>query len=146
MDPLSVTASVIAIATLAWQSCKAAYDLVDGLAEAPQAIARSKNSLIETQKTLGALQQTLTTASEPACVFNSVLGMIELDETLKSAKRLCDEFAAAITSFTNHSTKGRFSKRDRFTINFRESKINKFNRELGDCQRTISMVLVSINL
>lgn len=48
MDPLSVTASVIAITTLTWQSCKAAYDLVDGLAEAPQAIARSKNSLIET--------------------------------------------------------------------------------------------------
>ena len=72
--------------------------------------------------------------------------MIELDETLKSAKRLCDEFAATITSFTNHSTEGKFSKRDRLTINFRESKINKFNRELGDCQRTISMVLVSINL
>jgi hypothetical protein len=47
---------MIAIATLAWQSCKAAYNLIDGLAEAPQAINRSKNSLIETQKTLDALQ------------------------------------------------------------------------------------------
>ncbi|KAH8598489.1 hypothetical protein B0O99DRAFT_669770 [Bisporella sp. PMI_857] len=125
MDPLSVTASVIAVATLAWQSCKAACDLIDGLAEAPQTIAKSKNSLVETQKTLGALQQMLTAASEPVGVFNSVLGMIELDETLESAKRLCDEFTALITGFTNHSTK---------------------EKELGDCQRTISMVLVSINL
>ena len=78
MDPLSVTASMIAIATLAWQSCKAAYDLIDGLAEAPQAINRSKNSLIETQKTLDTLQQTLTTASEPASVVNSVLSIVEL--------------------------------------------------------------------
>jgi hypothetical protein len=65
---------------------------------------------------------------------------------LKSATGLCDEFAAAITSFTNHSTEGKFSRRDRVIVNFHESKINKFNRELGDCQRTMAMVLVSINL
>jgi hypothetical protein len=64
----------------------------------------------------------------------------------KSATRLCDEFAAAITSFTNHSTKGKFSRRGRVIINFHESKINKFNRELGDCQRNMAMVLVLINL
>lgn len=33
-------------------------------------------------------------ASEPACVVNSVLGIIELDGVLKSAKHLCDEFVA----------------------------------------------------
>lgn len=146
MDPVSVTASVIAVATLALQSCKAAYDLVNGLAEAPQAIARSKTSLVETQKTLDALQQALKTDSEHTSVLDSTLGTIKLDGTLKSAQHLCNEFAAAITSFTSHSTDGKFSKRDRIIVNFHESKINKLNRELGDCQRTISLVLVSINL
>ncbi|RYP46383.1 hypothetical protein DL768_007400 [Monosporascus sp. mg162] len=146
MDPLSVTASVIAVSTLALQSCKAAYNLVDGLAEAPQAIARSKASLAETQKTLGALQQTLKAGPAPDSELDAVLRIIDLNETLMSAKRLCDEYTAAITRFTSHSTEGQFSKRDRVIVNFQESKMNKFSKELGDCQRTMSMVLASINL
>lgn len=145
MDPLSVTASVIAVTTLAWQSCKAAYDFVDGLAEAPRAIDQSKNSLIETQKTLTALQGALK-APEHATALNSVLQTIELDGTLKSVQHVCDEFIIAIRGFTTHSTDGKLSKRDRLTVTLHESKITKFNMQLGDCQRTISMVLKSINL
>ncbi|KAI1119516.1 hypothetical protein F5Y14DRAFT_6313 [Nemania sp. NC0429] len=146
MDPLSVTASVIAITTFALQSSKAAYDFVSGLAEAPQAIAKSKASLHETQKTLGALQQMLTAASEGPNAIEAVLQSIELDETLKMTKRLCDRFIESIASYTSHSTAEQFSKRDRLAIVFRESKIVKFNEELSDCQRTVSMVVVSINL
>jgi septal ring factor EnvC (AmiA/AmiB activator) len=146
MDPLSVTASVIAIATFALQSSKAAYDFVNGLAEAPQAIARSRASLHETQKTLSTLQRMLTTASEPPNAIEAVLRTIELDETLKTTKCLCDQFIDTLASITSHSTAGQFSKRDRFAVIIHESKIAKFNEELGDCQRTVSMVLVSINL
>jgi hypothetical protein len=99
MDPLSVTAGVITIATVAWQSCKAAHCLVNALVEAPQAITRAKNSLIETQKTLGALGQTLTTTSES--VLDPVW-TIQLDATLASTQHLCDEFTAAITRYTSH--------------------------------------------
>lgn len=146
MDPLSVTASVIAVATLAWESCKAAHNLVDGLAEAPLAIARSKTSIIETQKTLTAVQEMLTAGSKPNNELNTVLQTIDLNETLASAKHLCDEYASAIARFTGHSTEDKFSKRDRVIVNLHESKIDKLSKELGDCQRTISMVLISINL
>lgn len=57
MDPLSVTTSVIAVTTLAFQSCQTARKLVDGFVDAPQAISRSRAALAETQKTLLALQE-----------------------------------------------------------------------------------------
>lgn len=145
-DPLSVTASVIAVATLALQSCKTAYNLIDGLKEAPQAIARSKNSLTKTQKTVTALRQTLTADSEPSRVLNPILDTVDLDGTLNSVHRLCNEFATAITSFTSHSTDGKFSKRDRIAVNFHESMIKNLERQLSYCQQTLSTVLVSINL
>ncbi|KAI8633879.1 hypothetical protein F5Y19DRAFT_462118 [Xylariaceae sp. FL1651] len=135
MDPLSVTASAIAVTSLAWQSCKAAYELVDGMIEAPEAIAKSRSSLIETQKALDALHKLLETPSERAYVLESI-----------STKRVCDDFTATITRFTSHSTEGRFSKRDRLMISFSDAKIDKCNRNLGDCQRTMSMVVGSINL
>jgi len=146
MDPVSLTASVIAFSTLAVQSCKATYDLIDGLAGAPQAIANSKTLLSETQKTLDTLGQTLITGPETSSTLTSALRMIELDNTLKSTKSLCDEFSMTIAKFTRHSTESKFSKRDRFTVNFHENEINKFNEQLGGCQRTVSLVLVSINL
>lgn len=141
-----MTASVIAVATLAFQSCKATYDLIDRLAGAPQAIARAKTSVAETQTTVNALKQALTTNSEPSGRLDSILGTIDLEGTLISVQRLCDEFATAITSFTSHSTDAKFSKRDRIVVNFRESRIRSLEEKLGYCQQTLSMVLVSINL
>ncbi|KAN0072333.1 hypothetical protein V8E54_009262 [Elaphomyces granulatus] len=107
MDPVSLTASVIAFATLATQSCKATYDLIDGLKGAPQVIANSKTLLSETQKTLDTLEQTLTTGPEMSSTLASALRMIELDSTLKSTKSLCDEFRMTITKFTSHSTESK---------------------------------------
>jgi hypothetical protein len=146
MDPLSVTASAIGIATFAWQSCKAAHDLVDGLTEAPETIAHSKKLFFETQRTLEGLKDTLTSGSEPSSILDSVLQKIKLDTALVSTKGLCDRFGKEIQTFTKHSTDLRFSKRDRLAVSFHESKINRFNQRLGECQSTISLALVSINL
>jgi hypothetical protein len=146
MDPLSATASAIGIATFAWQSCKAAYELVDGLTGAPKAIAHSKKLLSETQSTLEGLKDTLISGSEPTCVRDSVLQKIKLDIALKSTQGVCDEFGETIKGFTKHSTDLRFSNRDRLVVSFHESKISRFNQQLGECQSTISLALVSINL
>lgn len=146
MDPLSVTASAIGIATFAWQSCKAAYDLIDGLTEAPRAIAFSKKLFSETQSTLEGLKDTLTSGPEASGILDSVLQKIKLDIALKSTQGVCDEFGETIKGFTKHSTDLRFSNRDRLAVSFHESKISRFNQQLGECQSTISLALVSINL
>src|SRR5271170_6099994 len=110
MDPLSVTASVIAVATLAWASSKAAYELIDGLVDAPKAIAHSKNLLSETQNTLDSLKDALTSGSEPAGVLGSILQKIRLGVALESTRGVCNEFGETIKGFTSHSTDLRFSK------------------------------------
>jgi len=146
MDPLSMTASVISITTFAWNSCKVAYELVDGLAKAPKVVAHSKNLLSETQGTLNGLKNALRSGSAPSAVLNSILQEIRLGVALESARAVCDEFSGTIRRFTNHSTDLRLSRRDRLTITFRESTINRLNRQIGECQSTISLALASINL
>ncbi|KAI0448496.1 hypothetical protein F5B21DRAFT_497369 [Xylaria acuta] len=89
MDPLSMTASVLAVATLALQSSKAAYDFVNGLTEAPVAVARSKTSLMETQKTLGALQQMLAMSSQPPILIGAISEAIELGVSVKEPCPWC---------------------------------------------------------
>jgi hypothetical protein len=127
------------------QSAKALYDLVDGLADAPQSVSRSKSLLSQTQTTLGTLTRTLETNSASG-VVGSVLKEIQLSKALESTQSLCQAFTAAITRFTSHSTDLHFSKRDRVVVYFSESKMNRLNRDLADCQRTITMALSSITL
>jgi hypothetical protein len=145
MDPLSVTASVIAVATAALQSAKALYVVIDGFVDAPHTVSQSKSLLSQTQTTLGTLTRTLETNSASGAV-GSVLKEIELGRALESTQSLCRDFATTLTSFTSHSTDLRFSTRDRFIVQFNESKIKRLNRDLADCQRTITMVFSSITL
>jgi len=144
-DPLSVMASVIAVATLAWQSSKATYEIIDGLAGAPDAIARSRDVLSQTQTTINGLKETIVPGNNPV-VFESVLRRVNLTAALQLITQLCDGFTTMIKDVTSHSTDAKFSKRDRLAVTFRESKIIKFNMQLGDCQRTLSVVLAAINL
>ena len=145
MDPVSVTASVIAIATAALQSAKALYNMIDGLVDAPQSVSQSKSLLSQTQTTLGTLMSTLEANSTSQRV-NSVLKEIELSKALESTDSFCQAFAVGMKTFTSHSTDSHFSKRDRLAIYFNESKISRLNRDLAGCQRTITMVLSSITL
>lgn len=145
MDPLSVTASVIAIAAATLQSAKALSNAVDGLVDAPQAISQTKSVLSQTATTLGMLTKTLEANCATGAV-DLVLKEIELDNALKYTTTFCRGFMAAVTRLTTHSTDTHFSRRDRCAVYFNESKLHKLNKGLADCQRTISLVLSSIML
>lgn len=145
MDPLSVTAGVIAVATAALQSAKALYDAVDGLEDAPHSISQTKGLLVLTQNTLGTLSQTLKANPAPG-VIDSALKEIQLTKALESTASFCQVFTTAIEKLTSHSTDLRFSKRDRFLVYFNESKVNRLNKDLSRCQRTILVALSSITL
>ncbi|KAK4233419.1 hypothetical protein C8A03DRAFT_19517 [Achaetomium macrosporum] len=127
------------------QSAKAVYDIVDGLVDAPHSVSQSKSLLSQTQTTLGTLTRTLETNSASGTV-DPVLKEIGLSKALESTQSLCQEFAITLTRFTSHSTDLHFSTRDRFIVQFNESKIKRLNRDLVDCQRTITMVFSSITL
>ncbi|KAI0970712.1 hypothetical protein F4678DRAFT_436049 [Xylaria arbuscula] len=146
MDPLSVTASVIAVAGLAMQSAKAVYKVIDGLVEAPQAIAHSKTLIAGTQNSLDTLSGTLTTNQDMQAGFGAVLQSIDLDKTLTCTQELCDRFKTTIMKCTGHSADSRFSNRDRFQLYFQEPQIARLNNQLSGCQRTISLAIETITL
>ena len=133
MDPLSVTVSVVSIATFALQSCKAAHELVDRLTGAPKVIAHSKQLLSETQSILEGLKDTLTSGSADRrprfCPAED-----KARHRSQSTQGVCDEFGETIKGLPKHSTDSRFSNRDRLTVSFHESKISRFNQQLGNAR------------
>ncbi|KAK4174680.1 hypothetical protein QBC36DRAFT_347746 [Triangularia setosa] len=129
MDPLSVTAGVVALATAALQSAKALCDLIDGLVDAPHSVLYSKSLLSQTQTTLGTLARTL----KNELVYYNL-------------QPICQGFTPTMIRVTSHSTDSRFSKHDGLVVYFKDTKMSKLNRDLVHCQRTITMVLSSITL
>lgn len=149
MDPLSTTASVIAILTLAAKSCKATYSLIDELVGIPQVMSHTKGLLSMTQKTFDSLQLNLernSDAPEAARPLESFLRQIPLKEALQSAQELSQEFSLILQKCTRHSTGGKFSTRDRVTVSMQESKIQRYNKQLSQYQQIINVVLDSIIL
>ena len=144
VDPLSVSASLIAIAGLAWTSSKALYDVIDGLADAPQAITNINNNLVAVQAVLESLKQAL--GSKQSAALDPVLRQIGIDVALEGCRAVCDDFKATIDKYTTHSTKTKFSKRDRLTVTFRKSKIATFTERLDLCKSTINLALTSATL
>ena len=149
MEPLSTAASVIAVATLAAQSCKMTYGLIDELVGAPQVMSNAKTLLSITQKTFNSLHESLEQTSdspEGSGRLESVLRKIPLGDTLQSAQGLCSEFSVVLKECTRHSTGGSFSTRDRLTVSLRESKIQRYNKLLGEYQQAVNAVVDSIIL
>lgn len=146
MDPLSITASAIGIATLAAQTAKAAYNIIDGLVEAPQVIARSRLVLLGTENTLNMLQETLKPSKDKQVELGSLLELIALDKTLSSTQEVCVQFNEKITEYTRRSSNTKFSNRDRILVNLHESKITSLKEELKVCQHTISLMIGTITL
>ena len=141
---LGVTASVIAVTTLAWDSSKRLYDLVDGLNNAPEAISHTKANLSTTQSALQTLKQNLTT--ENSAAFDTLLQRFRVAEALEALHKECDRFSRKIKTYTKHSKDATFSKRDRIIVNFHESEINQFNGRLKDYRQIIMLVTTSMNL
>lgn len=148
MDFLNPIANVLKAATLAWQSCKATGELIDGLAEAPTTIHHSRDILSQTQSKIKALETTLGADSDPGFTnrLNGILEQVHMEVALKSIQGICDDFDREITGLTTHSVGAKLSKRDRLSVFFRSSKLLGLNRRLGDCLHCLTLTLEIIIL
>ena len=143
-EGLGVAASVIAVATLVWESSKQLYELVNGLSKAPQAISRTKANLSAMQSALDTLRLSLT--AEKSAAFDSLLQRLRVAEAINGLQEECDRFGRKIKSFTKHSEGATFSKRDGFIVNLPESEIDQFNGRLQDHRQVNMLVTTSMNL
>ena len=143
-EALSVTAGVISVATLAWESSKKLYELIDKLRVLPKAITHTKSILSITQNAIETLKVDLATGD--SALFDAVLQRFRMAETLEGSRKECDALRQKIETYIKHSKDGTFGKRDRLTVSLHESEINRFNSRLRDHQQPITLVTTSMSL
>jgi hypothetical protein len=139
-DPLSVTASVIAVAGCAYSSSKSLYDLISTIRDAPQIFLDLNQSLSALSQILNSLQKKLDghgamlSKSQVACLRQA-------KPTLEGCDLACKEFKIKMEELTSHSKDGRRSFRDSVKLSFQGKRIADFRVRIGDWKESLSIAL-----
>ncbi|CCF33627.1 hypothetical protein CH063_05783 [Colletotrichum higginsianum] len=134
-DPLSITASVLAVATAAFVSTKTLIDTVNRFKGRDKTLQRLQDELEDLLKILEMLQ------GISQCEL-SILALLE--GPVRRCSELCLNFDKSMKDFTGKATKTGF--RDWAKLEFRRGDINEFIDTVSGYKSTISVGLGAINL
>ncbi|KAL3449169.1 hypothetical protein BJX65DRAFT_272967 [Aspergillus insuetus] len=133
-DPVSITASVLAIITAAIQSTNALRETVRRFKERNKTLGRLHHELEDLSKILNSLKHAVDTDA-------SVLALLQ--GPIKRCSQLCDEFEDSLKVFATKSNTG---FRDWTRMEFMKGDINEFIDTLAGYKSTISVGLGTITL
>jgi hypothetical protein len=136
-DPLSVTASLLALVTCAAKSTLSLYQLIASFQSSQRTIRALKEEL-------EALNEVLLSLS--ATISNGEVDLTALTLPLTRCNQACQEFEAIVLKCTKHSNGTRKSFRDWTALTYMGGDINAFKNMLGGYKSTIAIALGDANM
>lgn len=133
-DPLSVTASLVAVITAAVKSIKALHETVSRYKGRDKTLQRLQHELEGTTVILDALKEAIHTEE-------SILMLLR--GPIDRCSKVCHEFEQSMVAFNKRSKTG---FRDWTKLEFMRGDINEFIDTLSGYKSTISIGLGTINM
>ena len=138
-DPLSITASVLAVGGFALKSSTALYTTIRSFQSQNKDARALKAELGDLTEVLGSLLETI--ASNPTLNFEA------LKLPLQRCGNACEDYGQIISRCMKHSDKtSRPSVRDWITQKYLQGDINDFKSMLAAYKSTINIALANTNL
>lgn len=133
-DPLSITASLLAVITATLQTTKSLCETVRSFRDRDKNLRRLQNELEDLVKILDSLAQ-ITSAEK------SVLELLQ--RPIERCSQLCLDFEKSMKTF---SAKSKTGFRDWAKMEFMKGDINEFIDTISDYKSTISIGLGTITM
>ncbi|OJD10871.1 hypothetical protein AJ78_08233 [Emergomyces pasteurianus Ep9510] len=141
-DPLSITASVVTIATLAYASSKSLYQTISGICNAPQNLVHLKTDIEMLCEAIMSLQRGLEENGIDAALSDAQRSnLCEIKPILEACQKACDAFKGKMERFMSHSSDGHIALRDRLKMHVQEKEIVAFEAQLGSYKSTLIVAL-----
>ena len=131
-EPIGVTAGLLGIATFAFQTSKAVYDLVNSIQKAPQTIRDLKSELLALDPVLSSIHEKVT---GDASKFE------DIRYPLHQCGMVCFSLRSLIQQCTTHSADGSRSARDWVKMQYKGKTIDGYKGQLASYKATIAIVL-----
>lgn len=133
-DPLSITASLLAVITAAVQSTKALRETITRFKDRDKTLARLQNELCDLITILGSLEQVIGTEASMLALLN---GPIE------RCAQVCRDFQQSMEAFGRKSKTG---FRDWAKMEFMRGDIHEFIDTISGYKSTISVGLGTLTM
>ena len=141
-DPLSVSASVIAVATFAYSSSKTLFETLKGIRDAPKTFQDLSTDLGALQEVLGLLKARLDPGGQGGAFSEAQISCLEhLTTPLRACSDACSEFKSKLDGLTSHSNDRHTSFRDRLKLHFQDKEITAFKFRVASYKQTLSIAL-----
>jgi hypothetical protein len=141
-DPLSITAGVVAVATLAYSSSKILYQTISDIQDDPEAFTHLKTDVETLCGTISSLKQELEKRDAKVTLSDSQKSNLqEIQPTLDACRSACDAFKSKVDSVMRHSKDGRTSLRDKLKLQFQEKEIRVFQARLASYKSTLAIAI-----
>lgn len=141
-EPLSIVASVISVAELAYASSKLLYQTISGIHDAPEILVHLKTDVEVLYDTIHSLQLRLEVRNFDTDLSEAQKSNLrEMKPALDACRIACDTFQAKIQRLSRHSADGHVSLRDRFKIQFQQKEIMAFQARLSSYKSTFAIAL-----
>ena len=140
-DPLSITASVVTVAGLAYCSSKSLYDLISTIHNAPQTFLDLNHSLLALSQSLKLLESNLTHENVARKSKSQIACLQQVKPTLEGCNRACVDFQKKMEELTSHSKDGKRSFRDSVKLSFHGKSVADFRVRLSDWKESLSIAL-----
>lgn len=138
-DPLSITASVLAIGGFALKSSTALHELIRSFQSQNRDARALKSEVGDLNVVLDSLLETVP--NKPNLDFRA------LELPLQRCGHACEEYRKVVQKCTQHSNdKSRSSVRDWITQKYLQGDINDFKAMLAAHKSTINIALANANL
>jgi hypothetical protein len=135
-DPLSITASVVGIATAALQSLQFLVQAIDGVNGAPDVVKSVSTDLRAIRPVLQTLLRAVQDDSSQVVLSEHIKDAIE------NCQRACGTFQLRVEHWTERSTKDKMFWVDRWKVGlFGLERIKAFRGQLSDCKGTLTFAL-----
>lgn len=138
-DPLSITASVVAITTAAIGSVKVLYTTIDDIKHVPTALGNIRSDLQAVEPVLQELRTQLEREDSQVLLIDDIKGAVE------NCNSACSTFRKVLDHWMRHATKYKTSWAewtDRVRVGtFEQGTINVFKGRLNDCKSTLIVAL-----
>lgn len=141
-DPLSITASVITVAGLAYSSTKVLYQTISEIHDAPEVFIHLKSDVKTLCETIHSLEQALDKRNADAGLSEPQKSNLrEIKPTLTACHNACATFKSKIDKLMRHSTESHTSVRDRLKLQFQEKEIAALQARLGSYKSTLAIAI-----
>lgn len=147
IEPLSITAAVIGVVRLTYDSCKSLNEKLKGIKHAPEKLETLRRDLDAFQAILNSQAEASFSGLEDVALSSDQQASLKaLLTVMEGCRTICADFEKKLSHLTSHSDENRMALRDRIRLHFNDSEIGLLKENLAQSQRTLNDALGFANL